>query len=81
LEFKNIILEAQLSNKFKICNDKFLPRKAISLSISERHDFSVSKQGVPKPWKPFHFLKNFHDQFVFVGQFFFQKTLRSLFRA
>jgi hypothetical protein len=64
-----------LSNKFKNGYEKFLPRKAF-LSISEHHGFSISKQEVPKPWKPFR-LQNL-TIFVFVGQFFFQNVVFKL---
>jgi hypothetical protein len=33
LEFKNIILKAKLSNKFKNGNEKFFPRKALNFMV------------------------------------------------
>jgi hypothetical protein len=68
LDFKNIILEEKLSNKLKNGNEKFLPFK--TSKFSDLHGFRISKQEVPKPWKPL--------------QFFFQMiflTPRRLFRA
>jgi hypothetical protein len=43
LEFKNIILEEKLFNKFKKGHEKFLSRKA------ELHGFRTSKQEIPTP--------------------------------
>jgi hypothetical protein len=76
LELKNIILEAKLFKKLKKGNEKFLTRMA-SLSISELYGLSISKQEIPKPWKPFR-LKNFMTIFVFVAQFFFPNCVLKL---
>jgi hypothetical protein len=39
----------KIDQKFKKSNEKFLPRKACE---SQFHGFRISKQEVPKPWKP-----------------------------
>jgi hypothetical protein len=64
LEFKNIIFEVILSNKFKNGHEIFIALN-VSLQICELHGFGISKREVSKRGK--NLLDNFTSDVMFLN--------------